>query len=167
MEGFLHQVGETLRAEFSDLGSAAEITTVVVRLTVAVILGGLLGLERALRGKPAGMRTHMLVAVGAALFLLVPEQAGASDEDLSRIVQGLVAGIGFLGAGAILKHQGTEGVTGLTTAASIWLTAAIGMTAGMGRESTALLSTVLVLVVLMVPHAFGGGRRENSGSPPP
>ena len=85
----------------------------------------------------------MLVALGAALFVLVPQQAGVTAADMTRVLQGLVAGIGFLGAGAILK-KGDEGeIEGLTTAAGIWLTAAIGIAAGMGREASAVLSTVL------------------------
>jgi len=90
----------------------------------------------------------MLVSLGAALYVLVPQQAGVTDSDLTRIIQGLVAGIGFLGAGAILKKDDQVEVFGLTTAAGIWMTAAIGLAAGMGREATAVLSTGLALVIL-------------------
>jgi len=92
----------------------------------------------------------MLVALGAALFVIVPQQAGMQIEDLSRVLQGIIAGIGFLGAGAIIKLSDKEQIKGLTTAASIWATAAIGIAAGMGREMTAILSTVLALVILAV-----------------
>jgi putative Mg2+ transporter-C (MgtC) family protein len=90
----------------------------------------------------------MLVALGAALFVFIPQQAGVSAVDLTRVLQGLTAGVGFLGAGAILKKADGGEVEGLTTAASIWLTAAIGTAAGMGREATAVLSTVLALIIL-------------------
>jgi putative Mg2+ transporter-C (MgtC) family protein len=122
----------------------------------AAILGGILGYEREHKGKSAGMRTHMLVAIGAALFVLVPQQSGASEADITRVIQGLATGIGFLGAGTIIKNGSNEEIVGLTTAAGIWLTAAIGIAAGMGRESTAVLSTVLALVILtLMPRASG------------
>jgi putative Mg2+ transporter-C (MgtC) family protein len=92
----------------------------------------------------------MLVSLGSALFVLIPLQAGMRLDDLSRVLQGVTAGIGFLGAGAILKQRDRNDVRGLTTAASIWLTAAVGVAAGMGREATALLSTLFALVILAI-----------------
>lgn len=142
------EIGNTLREEFSDLPDAARVTRIIVRLSLAAILGGVLGFEREQKGKSAGLRTHMLVALGAALFVLIPQQASVSDADLTRVLQGLVAGVGFLGAGTIVKGSGNEEVKGLTTAAGIWLTAAIGVAAGLGREATAVLSTLLALVIL-------------------
>ena len=155
---WLQQIGETIATEFSDLPDAGQATRVMLRLLLAALLGGLLGIEREQKGKAAGVRTHMLVAMGAALFVLVPQQSGMLSADLSRVVQGVVAGIGFLGAGTILKghakgHGDEEQVKGLTTAAGIWLTAAIGVAAGMGREATAVLSTLLALGILaLVPR---------------
>lgn len=142
------EVGNTVWQEFSDLPDAADVTRITLRLLVAAILGGILGFEREQKGKAAGLRTHMLVALGAALFVLIPQQAGVSDADLTRVLQGLVAGIGFLGAGTIIKGRGEEEIQGLTTAAGIWLTAAIGVAAGMGREATAVFSTLLALGIL-------------------
>ncbi|MCS0633737.1 MgtC/SapB family protein [Telluria mixta] len=141
-------VWSTVREEFTDIGDGAGIVRIVVRLLVAVVLGGVLGWERESVGAPAGLRTHMLVSLGSALFVLIPLQAGMKMEDLSRVLQGVTAGIGFLGAGAILKQRDRNDVRGLTTAASIWLTAALGVAAGMGREATALLSTLFALVIL-------------------
>jgi len=115
---------------------------------MAALLGGLLGYEREHAGKAAGVRTHMLVAMGAALLVLTAEQAGVQPADNSRVLQGIIAGIGFLGAGTILKGDAESQVRGLTTAAGIWLTAAIGVATGLGRESTALLCTGLALMVL-------------------
>lgn len=113
------EIWNTVLSEFSDIPDATQITRITLRLLVAAILGGLLGYERERNGKNAGVRTHMLVAIGAALFILVPQQAGASTEDLTRVLQGLIAGVGFLGAGAII--QGTKDVEtrGLTTAAGL------------------------------------------------
>jgi putative Mg2+ transporter-C (MgtC) family protein len=142
------EVTETVAAEFSSLPDAAEVTRVLVRLLLAAVLGGVLGYEREHKGKAAGLRTHMLVAMGAALFVLVPERDGMQIADMSRVIQGVVTGVGFLGAGAIIKRQSEEQVQGLTTAAGIWMTAAIGVACGLGREATALLGTLLALLIL-------------------
>ena len=144
------EVWNTVLSEFSDIPDATQITRITLRLLVAAALGGLLGYERESQGKSAGVRTHMLVAIGAALFVLIPQQAGASTADLTRVLQGLVAGVGFLGAGAIILGTKQVETRGLTTAAGIWVTAAIGVAAGMGRESTAVLSTLVALFVLSV-----------------
>lgn len=141
-------IWNTVLAEFSDVPDAAQLTRITLRLLIAAALGGLLGYERELQGKSAGMRTHMLVAIGAALFVLIPQQAGASNEDLSRVLQGLIAGVGFLGAGSIIVGTKDAETKGLTTAAGIWVTAAIGMAAGIGREATAVLSTIIALLIL-------------------
>ncbi len=146
------EVGATIAQEFSDLPDAAQVTQIVLRLTLAALLGGLLGFEREHKGKSAGVRTHMLVALGSAMFVMIPQHAGLQEAELSRVLQGIVAGVGFLGAGTILKGRSDEDVKGLTTAAGIWLTAAIGVAAGLGRESTAVLSTLLALAILaLVP----------------
>lgn len=140
----------TVGAEFSDVADVEQITRLLVRLLLAALLGGVLGYEREQKGKAAGVRTHMLVAMGAALFVLVPQQGGMQLGDMSRVIQGVIAGIGFLGAGAIIKNHSEENVQGLTTAAGVWMTAAIGIACGLGRESTAVLGTLLALVVLAV-----------------
>lgn len=145
-----NRIGDTLLAEFSDVTDVEQITRILTRLMLAAVLGGVLGYEREQRGKAAGIRTHMLVAIGAALFVLVPQQGGMLIADLSRVIQGVVTGIGFLGAGAIIKHRSEEDVQGLTTAAGVWMTAAIGVACGLGRESTAIFSTLLALIVLAV-----------------
>ena len=208
------RIVNTVVAEFSDVADAEQITRLFVRLLLAALLGGVLGYEREHRGKAAGVRTHMLVSMGSALFVLVPQLGGMqladmsrviqgivagigflgagaiiknhSEEnvqglttaagvrthmlvsmgsalfvlvpqlggmqlaDMSRVIQGIVAGIGFLGAGAIIKNHSEENVQGLTTAASVWMTAAIGIACGLGRESTAVIGTLLALAVLAV-----------------
>src|SRR5262249_42515883 len=120
----------------------------------AAILGGLLGFEREEKGKSAGLRTHMLVTTGAALLVIVAEQYGMSATDLSRVVQGVVTGIGFIGAGAILKMTDEGRVRGLTPAASIWTATAVGLAAGLGKLTLAVLGTVLTLIVLAVLPAI-------------
>jgi putative Mg2+ transporter-C (MgtC) family protein len=140
----------TVQHEFSDLGSPEDITRIFLRLLVAVVLGGMLGYERESVGASAGLRTHMLVSLGSALFVLIPLQAGMEISDISRVLQGVTAGIGFIGAGAILKHHQKDDIKGVTTAASVWLTAAIGIAAGMGREATAVLSALFALVILAI-----------------
>lgn len=139
---------DAIVSEFSDFPDAGELTRVAVRLVTALLLGALIGWERERRGSAAGLRTHMLVSLGAALFVLVPLKAGMEIADLSRVIQGVVSGIGFLGAGAVLKLDRRQQIHGLTTAASIWATSAIGIAAGMGLQTTAILATLLSLVVL-------------------
>ena len=167
------RIAATVVSEFSDLPDVEALTQVVLRLLIAALLGGLLGLQREHQGKEAGVRTHMLVALGSALFVLVPLQAGSHSDDLSRIIQGLIAGVGFLCAGTILKVTGegeADQVRGLTTAAGIWLTAAIGIAVGLGREMTGVVSTLLALAILAlegpVRRTVGKPRRRAPGDGP-
>lgn len=146
----LHEIWSTIVLEFSDIPDIATLTKVTVRILLAAILGGILGYERERKSRSAGVRTHMLVAVGSAIFVIGPTQAGMSLGDLSRVIQGAIQGIGFLGAGAIIVGTATRKVQGLTTAASIWAAAGIGIAAGLGIEATAVLSTIVVLLVLAV-----------------
>ena len=161
MDEWWHEIYKTVVSEFSDLPTAVEFTRVILRLAIAAILGALLGLEREHSGKAAGVRTHMLVAVGAAIFVLVPQQMQMPDAEVSRVIQGVITGVGFLGAGTILKSTSEETVKGLTTAAGLWLTAAIGIAAGLGREGSAVLSTLLALAILhLVPKILPKGTRH-------
>jgi putative Mg2+ transporter-C (MgtC) family protein len=126
------------------------ILRIFVRLLVALLLGGVVGLQRELTHKPAGVRTHMLVALGTVLVVVAVQEAHMTSSDLSRVLQGLVTGIGFLGGGAILKLTAEHEIHGLTTAAGIWLTAALSMVAGIGQLVTAVLGLSLGLIVLAV-----------------
>jgi len=162
----LHEIWTTIVSEFSDIPDLSTMTRIVVRLVLAAILGGIIGYERELKARSAGVRTHMLVAVGAALFVLGPLQSGMQISDLSRVVQGIVQGVGFLGAGAIIIRAGQHKVEGLTTAANIWATAGIGVVVGLGLEATAVLSTIIVLTILavvplIVPPADQDGTDQN------
>lgn len=114
---------------------------------LATIFGGLIGLERQLSGKAAGLRTNILICLGAATFTIISRQMAGSDSS-ARIAAQIVTGVGFLGAGAII--QDTGGVHGLTTAATIWLVASIGTACGAGFYSLALVTTVIAVVVLRV-----------------
>ena len=124
----------------------------IMRLILAMVLGGLVGWEREIYHKPAGFRTHILVCLGACLFTVIsftfPSGPGFNSLDPSRIAAGIVVGIGFLGAGAIMHEQGS--IKGLTTAASIWVVAAVGMAAGSGFYLGAIITTGLVVLVLFV-----------------
>jgi putative Mg2+ transporter-C (MgtC) family protein len=148
---YLYQV---VSADFKDFPDYAEAIRVSLRLLLAAVLGGLLGIDRKKAGKAAGIRTHMLVCLGAALFVLAPQQAGMSHGDLSRVIQGVVAGIGFLGAGAIIKRDSEENIEGLTTAAGIWFTAGIGISAGYGKLPLAVLGTVMAFLILSSEAQF-------------
>lgn len=150
MDGWWQEIYDMVVSEFSDLPTITEFCRIILRLALAAMLGAFLGLEREQSGKAAGVRTHMLVAVGGALFVLIPQQMQMSDEALSRVIQGVVTGVGFLGAGTILKSAREETVIGLTTAAGLWLTAAIGIAAGLGRVASAVLCAVLALVILHI-----------------
>jgi putative Mg2+ transporter-C (MgtC) family protein len=154
------KVLEALQDEFSDLSDLGDATRVAVRLLVAALLGAILGYNRERHGKSAGLRTHMLVSMGSALFVMVPLFAGMEISDLSRVLQGVTAGIGFLCAGSIIKQKNEGEVFGLTTAAGIWTTAAIGVACGMGREVTAMIGTVLAWIVLEIVQRLYGSRRE-------
>lgn len=146
----------TAAGEFSDLSDAEQLTQTCIRLGVALLLGALLGYDRERKDRAAGLRTHMLVAMAGALVVIAPQQAGMDDAALSRIIQGLVSGIGFLGAGAIIKLSSSGEIRGLTTAASILITAVLGVAAGLGRELTAICAAVLAFVVLALMPLIGG-----------
>ena len=127
-------------------------TDLILRLFIAGIFGALIGLERQKDGKPAGLRTHMLVSMGSALFTIisfaVAEVLGNPTIDPTRIAAGVITGVGFLGAGAILQSKGE--VHGLTTAASIWIVSAIGMAVGFGLHILAGSTAVATVVILYV-----------------
>jgi putative Mg2+ transporter-C (MgtC) family protein len=122
----------------------------VERLLLAAVLGGLFGLEREFRHKAAGLRTNILISVGSALFTLMSIELTARSGDPSRISAQIVTGIGFLGAGAILRTR--AGIQGLTTAATIWVNAAVGVTVGSGNYKLALIATGVTMLVLLVVY---------------
>lgn len=130
------------------LPDAGQVVRVLVRLLVAALLGAVIGAQRERAGKPAGLRTHMLVALGAALFVVAAIESGFPEDALARVIQGMATGIGFIGGGAILKLREEREITGLTTAAGIWMTAAAGVAAGLGRWGAAALAVGLTWLIL-------------------
>jgi len=150
--------------ELFSVPGTRQMVIVIIRLVTAGLLGGLLGAERESVGKAAGLRTHMLVALGAALFVVGPNEAGLGEGDIGRIIQGVAAGIGFIGAGTILKLTDREEIKGLTTAASIWLTAAIGIAAALGPLWVPLVCATCAWFILYVlgkvESRIGRARRD-------
>ena len=123
----------------------------ITRLVIAGLLGGLIGVEREFRAKEAGVRTHFIVALGSALFMIISEYAfGDKTHDVSRVAAQVVSGIGFIGAGVIIFQRNV--IRGVTTAAGLWVAAAIGMAAGDGMYSVAIAATVLTLGCLEMMH---------------
>ena len=123
----------------------------ILRLLLAAALGAVIGYQRERVGKSAGLRTHILICVGAALFTLTSVYGFGAIADPARVAAGIVAGIGFIGAGAIMRRE--EGiVAGLTTAATIWAVAAVGLAAGAGLYLVSAVTTAIILIVLYLPH---------------
>jgi putative Mg2+ transporter-C (MgtC) family protein len=146
------------------LPDLTHLMRILGRLTVALIIGAGIGLQRHVAHKSAGLRTHMLVALGTALLLVTASDAGLASADVSRIVQGIITGIGFLGGGAILKLTDQQEIRGLTTAAGIWLTAAASAAAGLGQTVAALIGLAFALVVLVLVGRFD--RHLDAKKPP-
>jgi putative Mg2+ transporter-C (MgtC) family protein len=139
--------------DFFVMPDSAQMLRVVARICVAAALGAVLGYERQRAGKAAGLRTHMLVAIGCTLFVLFPTEAGMATADLSRVIQGVATGIGFIGAGTILKRVDATEIQGLTTAANIWLTAAVGAAVGAGQLWLPVVAVLSAWAILsLVPH---------------
>ena len=138
-------VWEELTLGFLD---AKQLLRVFTRLLAAILLGAAIGFQRERAGKPAGLRTHTLVSLGTTVLILSCSAVGMSLDGLSRVIQGIITGIGFIGAGSILKLSEEHAIRGLTTSASIWVTAAVGVAVGLGSVGVALLGTLLALIIL-------------------
>jgi putative Mg2+ transporter-C (MgtC) family protein len=132
------------------LGSGRQLAQVLIRVTAATLLGAIVGIQREKARKPAGVRTHILVCLGTASVVVACSGMGMAFDALSRVIQGIVTGIGFIGAGSILKLSEERDIQGLTTAAGLWMTAAIGIAVGAGALGIALIGTVLTLTVLVL-----------------
>jgi len=142
---------EELTAGFPE---GAELARILIRLAAAMLLGAVIGLQRESVGAAAGLRTHMLVTLGAAVFVLAPLSVDMSAEQVSRVIQGVATGIGFIGGGAVLKLAAEREILGLTTAASIWLATAVGVAVGMGRLGLAAIVVGLSWVILAIFGRF-------------
>ena len=130
------------------------VAEMILRLLLATALGAIIGFQRERAKKPAGLRTHVLISLGAALFTIASSYGFGIASDPARIAAGVVVGVGFLGAGVILHREG-EIVAGLTTAATIWVVAGIGLAAGAGLYLVSVVATALVLVALLIPRSIG------------
>jgi putative Mg2+ transporter-C (MgtC) family protein len=128
---------------------------IILRLLLAAALGAGVGFQRERSNKPAGLRTHTLICLGSALFTIVSIYGFGDGVDPSRVAAGVVAGIGFLGAGVIFRGMRGDHVMGLTTAASVWTTAAIGLAAGVGMYLVSVMIAVITVAVLMIPKVKG------------
>jgi putative Mg2+ transporter-C (MgtC) family protein len=131
----------------SGLPDAQQLVRVIIRLVAAALLGSIIGFERERAGKAAGLRTHILVSIGTCVFVLACTGFGMSSDGLSRVIQGIITGIGFIGAGSILKINKERDIQGLTTSAGIWMTSAIGVAVGLGLLGLALLAAILTMIV--------------------
>jgi putative Mg2+ transporter-C (MgtC) family protein len=135
------------------LPDGRHLAIVLIRVVAAVLLGGILGIQREKARKPAGLRTHMIVCLGTAVVVLSCLASNMDMSGLSRVIQGIVTGIGFIGAGSILKLSEQREIKGLTTAAGLWMTAAIGVAVGLGSLGVALIGTAATFLVLSLVGA--------------
>jgi putative Mg2+ transporter-C (MgtC) family protein len=138
------------------------LVVVLLRVFAAVLLGAVVGIERERAGKPAGLRTHMIVSLGTAVVVIACQDIGMSLDGLSRVIQGIVTGIGFIGAGTILKLNEQREIQGLTTAAGLWMTAAIGVAVGLGILGVALIGTLVTVLVLVLEHFINSRRNTQN-----
>jgi putative Mg2+ transporter-C (MgtC) family protein len=139
---------------FRGMPDRQQLIQVLIRLIAAVLIGAMIGYEREKAGKSAGLRTHVLVTLGTCLFVMSGTAFGMSSDGLSRIIQGIATGIGFIGAGSILKIGQEHHIRGLTTSAGILMTSAIGVSIGLGMVGIAIVAGVLTLIVLAVLRRF-------------
>lgn len=139
-----------MQNEWLGVIDAAHVGEIARRIGSAAILGALIGIEREWAKKAAGLRTHATVALAAAAFTLIVIESGGGTDAVSRVIQGIAAGVGFLGAGTILKRSSEQDIQGLTTAATIWLTAAVGVAAGSGHVAIGLMCVIGAWLILTI-----------------
>ncbi len=149
--------------------TALPLLEVLLRLLMAFVCGAAIGLNREFHRKPAGFRTFALVSTGSAIVVIVMEGHGGGPDAVSRVIQGILTGIGFLGAGVIFRREAPSKVSGLTTAAAVWLTAGLGLAAGLGQYPVAIAGTVISLLLLLLGGPFErlitGNRKKNAREP--
>ncbi|HSK62213.1 MAG TPA: MgtC/SapB family protein [Pyrinomonadaceae bacterium] len=144
------------------LESGRQLAQMLIRLVAAVLLGFLVGIQREKVGKPAGARTHMLVSLGTAAVVVACAGMGMQYDAQSRVIQGIVTGIGFIGAGSILKLDKEREIQGLTTAAGLWMTAAIGIACGVGALGIAIIASILTVGVLALAGVIEASVEKNN-----
>ena len=143
------------------LPDRTRLAVILIRVMAAMILGAIVGLQRERVGKAAGLRTHMLVCLGTSVVVLAGWEAGMSTDGLSRVIQGIVTGIGFVGAGSILKLSRERKIKGLTTAAGLWMTAAIGVGVGVGAIGLSVIATIFTVIVLSLERFEESWHKSN------
>ena len=139
---------------------SVRLWTILIRVIAATLLGALLGFQRERAGKPAGLRTHTLVSLGTAIVVLACSAGGMDMDGESRVIQGIVTGIGFIGAGSILKVSEEKDIRGLTTAAGLWLAAAVGVACGLGTLGIAVIASILALLILALENVAARLRKK-------
>lgn len=155
-ETLMEILWEAIVAELSfETPDVHQMVRISVRLLFAVGLAAIIGWERETANRSAGLRTHMLVALGSALFTVSSlEASGNEASDVTRVIQGVATGVGFIGGGAILKLESENRITGLTTAGTVWLAAAIGVVAGLGKLGAAVVGILMAWIILVVLERF-------------
>ena len=139
---------------------STQLWTILIRVIAATLLGATLGFQRERAGKPAGLRTHTLVSLGTAVVVLACSASGMNMDGESRVIQGIVTGIGFIGAGSILKVSEEKDIRGLTTAAGLWFTAAVGVACGLGTLGIAVIAAILALIILALENVAARLRKK-------
>lgn len=162
MESILKSISTALYDDFQGFANAEQLTHLVMRVAAACIAGAVIGYQRERTGKAAGLRTHILVTVGTSLMVAICYLEGMEHADVSRVLQGIITGIGFLGGGVILKLEKHQEIKGLTSAAAIWYVAALGIACGLGQLTLALLGSVVGFAILEMLGRLETGPQENA-----
>ena len=162
MESIFKSISTAFYDDFQGFANAEQVTHLVLRVTAACIAGAVIGYQRERTGKAAGLRTHILVTVGTSLMVAICYLEGMGHADVSRVLQGIITGIGFLGGGVILKLEKHQEIKGLTSAAAIWYVAALGIACGLGQLTLALLGSVVGFAVLEMLGRLDTGAQENA-----
>ncbi|HML74282.1 MAG TPA: MgtC/SapB family protein [Anaerohalosphaeraceae bacterium] len=150
---------ETLINEFKEMTANTGLLSYLPPLLAALVYGGIIGIEREIHQKPAGLRTNMLICMGAAAFTLIAKNISINPDAETRVIQGVVTGVGFLGAGVLIHQQGN--VQGLTTAATIWLVTAVGIACGARLYGLSAATVILAIIVLMGLYPLEQKMRKN------
>jgi putative Mg2+ transporter-C (MgtC) family protein len=162
METILKSISVAIRDDFQGFWNAEQLTHLVLRVGIACIAGAIVGYQRERFGKAAGLRTHMLITAGTSLFVVICYLEQMDHRDLSRVLQGIITGIGFLGGGVILKLEKDQEIKGLTSAAAVWYVAALGIASGLGQLTLALLGAIVGFLILELLGRMEPNNQENA-----
>lgn len=162
MDSILKSISVAIRDDFQGFFNAEQLTHLVLRVAAACIAGAVIGYQRERTGKAAGLRTHILVTVGTSLMVAICYLEGMEHADVSRVLQGIITGIGFLGGGVILKLEKNQEIKGLTSAAAVWYVAALGIACGLGQLTLALLGSVVGFLILELLGRIEPDNQENA-----